>query len=84
LSRAISRIASDSVTVTESLFRFSGERGKALTAERGRVISGERGQALAAERGRAISAARGQALTAERGLAMTGRGPRAADQQGQF
>ncbi len=62
----------------------SGERGKALTAERGRVISGERGQALTAERGRAISAERGQALTAERGLAMTGRGPRATDQQGQF
>ena len=62
----------------------SAERGKALTTERGRVISGERGQAFAAERGRAISGGRGQALTAERGLAMTGRGPRTADQQGQF
>src|SRR5258707_173605 len=44
----------------------------------------ERGQAMSSERGRAVSGERGQALTDERGLAMSGRGPRAAEQQGQF
>src|SRR6266436_5263689 len=60
------------------------ERAKAMSSERGRAVSAERGKALTTERGRVISGERGQAFAAERGLAMTGRGPRTADQQGQF